>query len=120
MSSQTAWPSTSPSDHPADVQKLIYSLAQSIGVTAADLSSAIRPLTDPTVPNPVEEIKRLREQLTLVEVTCGSAGAGVAGTGAGDAGDSKVKELELEAEKEEEKHAQGLGLLGFVEEAFMD
>lgn len=50
---------------PADVQSRIFELATALGVPLADLSNAIRPLIDPTVPNPIDEVKRLREQLEL-------------------------------------------------------
>ena len=38
----------------ADVQSQIYHLAVALGVKPADLSDAIRPLIDPSVPNPAE------------------------------------------------------------------
>jgi hypothetical protein len=57
----------STSGAPADVQAQIFSLASALGVPLASLSDAIRPLIDPTVPNPVEEVKRLREQLDLTK-----------------------------------------------------
>lgn len=61
----------------------------------ADLTAAIRPLIDPTVPNPVEEAKRIKEQMELKQV---------------------VAEKEAKAEKDE----GGPGLLHLMEEAFLD
>lgn len=80
--------------HPKDIQSQIYALADSLGVKPADLSAAIRPLTDPTAPNPAEEMARLK---------------------------GKVEEVGSSTkEKEKEEAPGGMGVLSFVEEAFMD
>lgn len=64
----------------------------------ADLSSAIRPYIDPTVPNPGEEVKRLRAALELQ-------------TGA---------QQEGEQAKSHEEEDSGPGLVGILEEALLD
>ncbi|KAL7421717.1 hypothetical protein Q5752_003488 [Cryptotrichosporon argae] len=46
-----------------DVQSQIWNLASALGVKPADLTAAIRPLIDPTVPNPLEEARREKELL---------------------------------------------------------
>jgi hypothetical protein len=56
-----------------DIQSQIFALAEALGVAPADLSDAIRPLTDPTVPNPVEEKKKLEKKLEQVEANGGEA-----------------------------------------------
>ncbi|KAJ9105976.1 hypothetical protein QFC19_003311 [Naganishia cerealis] len=86
---------------PADVQAQIFSLAASLGVPLADLSNAIRPLIDPTVPNPVEEVKRLRDQLELSK----------------NIHEQTVQQHEEIVEKEEAKKPSVLELM---EEAFLD
>ncbi|KAJ9103258.1 hypothetical protein QFC21_002681 [Naganishia friedmannii] len=86
---------------PADVQAQIFSLATALGVPLADLSNAIRPLIDPTVPNPVEEVKRLRDQLELSK----------------NIHEQTVQQHEEVVEKEEAKKPSVLELM---EEAFLD
>lgn len=54
-----------------DIQSQIFALAESLGVAPADLSAAIRPLTDPTVPNPVEQQKKLEQQLEEAQANAG-------------------------------------------------
>ncbi|EIW70766.1 hypothetical protein M231_02579 [Tremella mesenterica] len=50
-----------------DVQSQIFKLASALGIKPAELSAAIRPLVDPSVPNPIEAVKReadlLRQQM---------------------------------------------------------
>ncbi|KAJ9119086.1 hypothetical protein QFC22_003577 [Naganishia vaughanmartiniae] len=86
---------------PADVQAQIFSLAAALGVPLADLSNAIRPLIDPTVPNPVDEVKRLRDQLELSK----------------HIHEQTVQQHEEIVEKEEAKKPSVLELM---EEAFLD
>ncbi|ORX36764.1 hypothetical protein BD324DRAFT_627093 [Kockovaella imperatae] len=44
-----------------DIESQIISLASALGIKPADLSSAIRPLIDPTAPNPAEVARREAE-----------------------------------------------------------
>lgn len=90
-----------------DVQGQIYTLAQALGIKPADLSSAIRPLIDPSVPNPAEACTKELELLKL-QVQAGGAGAGGAAPG-----DKKV------AGQVDEKAAEG-SLLGLAAEALLD
>ena len=48
-----------------DVESQILQLANTLGVKPADLSSAIRPLIDPSAPNPAEAAKMAAEQEIL-------------------------------------------------------
>lgn len=91
----------STSGAPADVQAQIFSLATALGVPLASLSDAIRPLIDPTVPNPVEEVKRLREQLELTR---------------------NLHEQVVQQKEEviEEEHHKKPSVLELMEEAFLD
>ncbi|OWZ60194.1 hypothetical protein C356_00205 [Cryptococcus neoformans c45] len=41
-----------------NIQSQIFNLASALGITPAELSSAIRPLVDPSVPNPAEKAKQ--------------------------------------------------------------
>lgn len=86
---------------PADVQAQIFSLATALGVPLASLSDAIRPLIDPTVPNPVEEVKRLREQLDLTK-------------------NLHEQVVQQKEEAIEEEHVKKPGVLDLIEEAFLD
>lgn len=87
-----------------DVQGQIYALATALGVKPADLSSAIRPLIDPTVPNPADACQK---ELELVKLQL-ATGAG-AGGAEGTVGSNKV----------DEKAAEG-SLLGLAAEALLD
>ncbi|KIR67240.1 hypothetical protein I314_02453 [Cryptococcus bacillisporus CA1873] len=54
-----AKPSTQDTVHDDDnIQSQIFNLASALGITPAELSSAIRPLVDPSVPNPIEKAKQ--------------------------------------------------------------
>ncbi|KIR33760.1 hypothetical protein I352_03837 [Cryptococcus deuterogattii MMRL2647] len=54
-----AKPSTQDTAHGDDnIQSQIFNLASALGITPAELSSAIRPLVDPSVPNPIEKAKQ--------------------------------------------------------------
>ncbi|GHJ88866.1 hypothetical protein NliqN6_5268 [Naganishia liquefaciens] len=86
---------------PADVQAQIFSLATALGVPLASLSDAIRPLIDPTVPNPVEEVKRLREQLELTK-------------------NLHEQQVHQKEEAIEEEQIKKPGVLDLIEEAFLD
>ncbi|RSH87485.1 hypothetical protein EHS25_003395 [Saitozyma podzolica] len=61
----------------SSIQSQIYDLAASLGVKPADLNAAIRPLVDPSAPNPAEaarlEVELLRKQ---VEASQGAAAGG--------------------------------------------
>ena len=46
--------SRTPAEKDADVQSQIVNLANALGVKPAELSNAIRPLIDPSVPNPAQ------------------------------------------------------------------
>ncbi|WWC94074.1 hypothetical protein V866_000912 [Kwoniella sp. B9012] len=46
-----------------DIQSQIYHLANSLGIKPAELSAAIRPLVDPSVPDPAEKAKQEIELL---------------------------------------------------------
>ena len=58
-----------------DIQSQIFALAEALGVAPADLSAAIRPLTDPTVPNPAEQQKKLEQQLEEAKANGGKDAA---------------------------------------------
>jgi hypothetical protein len=73
------------------------------------LTSAIRPFIDPSVPNPVEEARRIREQVEAHKM------AGVGATGATGAAGVDEKEVAKQAEE-----AAGPGLLAFAAEALLD
>jgi hypothetical protein len=101
-----------------DIQASILSLSRLLGCSPADLTSAIRPFIDPSVPNPVEEAKRIREQ---VEAAGGFENLGNGGTGAGGNGNAKVdQEVDAEVVKRKADEASGPGLLHLMEEAFLD
>ncbi|WWC89433.1 uncharacterized protein L201_004357 [Kwoniella dendrophila CBS 6074] len=78
-----------------DIQSQIYHLANALGIKPAELSGAIRPLIDPSVPNPVEQAKHEAE-LLKAEV------------------EAKAKEHEAKAQETE---GSVLGILG---EALLD
>lgn len=82
----------------ADVQSQIYALAESLGVTPAELSSAIRPLIDPTAPNPAEEAKRIKQEMELK---------------------AELDKTKVETVAKEEEH-KGPGIIEVLEEAFLD
>ncbi|WVN88221.1 uncharacterized protein L203_103422 [Cryptococcus depauperatus CBS 7841] len=52
-----------PGNSDQDIQSQIINLASALGIKPAELSSAIRPLVDPSVPDPVEKVKREAEIL---------------------------------------------------------
>ena len=58
----------------SDIESQIIQLANSLGVKPADLSSAIRPLIDPTAPNPVEAAK-LEAQKEILSAGGAASGA---------------------------------------------
>jgi hypothetical protein len=74
------------------------------------LTSAIRPFIDPSVPNPVEEARRIREQVEAHKMAGAGAGAGAPGV-------AGVDEKEVAKQAEE---AAGPGLLAFAAEALLD
>lgn len=80
-----------------DIESQIFKLASALGVKPADLNNAIRPLVDPTAPNPAEAAKIEAEILK----------AKLAGGGAA---------IPEQGEKQEE----GVGLLSALGEAFLD
>ena len=82
----------------ADVQSQIYALAETLGIKPADLSSAIRPLIDPTVPNPAEEAKRIKQEMELK---------------------AELEKNKVETAAKEEAHS-GPGFIEVLEEAFLD
>lgn len=84
----------------ADVQAQIVNLAIALGVKPADLTNAIRPLIDPSVPNPAEAA---RQELELLKASIAAGGA-VGGAGAA----------------EKEAPATEGSLLGALGEAFLD
>ena len=88
-------------DRQADVQGQIYALATALGVKPADLSSAIRPLIDPTVPNPAEACQKELELVKLQLQTGATAGDGATGN------------------KVDKEAAEG-SLLGMAAEALLD
>jgi hypothetical protein len=77
-------------------------LAIALGVKPHELSAAIRPLIDPTVPNPAEVAQR-EADLLKAQLAAGAGGA-VAGAG---------------GEKAAEEH-HGPGLLAALGEALLD
>ena len=62
-----------------DVQVQIYNLANALGIKPAELSNAIRPLIDPSTPNPADaatqEVELLKAQLHAQEGTAANAAA---------------------------------------------
>ncbi|GFZ44058.1 hypothetical protein JCM24511_01779 [Saitozyma sp. JCM 24511] len=69
------------------IQSQIYDLAASLGVKPADLNAAIRPLVDPSAPNPAEaarlEAELLRKQVEASQGSAGGGGAQAEESGAG-------------------------------------
>lgn len=59
----------------ADVQAQIYHLANVLGVKPADLSNAIRPLVDPSVPNPAQAAQAEADILKAKLAAAGDGGA---------------------------------------------
>ena len=55
-----------------DIESQVIQLANALGIKPADLSSAIRPLIDPTAPNPVEAA-RIEAEKELLKAKGGSA-----------------------------------------------
>jgi hypothetical protein len=55
-----------------DVQSQILQLANSLGIKPAELSAAIRPLIDPSIPNPAEQAQKELEMLKLQQQGGGS------------------------------------------------
>ncbi|EAL23534.1 hypothetical protein CNBA1810 [Cryptococcus deneoformans B-3501A] len=53
-----AKPTQDAGDGDDNIQSQIFNLASALGITPAELSSAIRPLVDPSVPNPAEKAKQ--------------------------------------------------------------
>jgi hypothetical protein len=82
-----------------DVQTQIYALANALGIKPAELSAAIRPLIDPTAPNPAEAAQK-EADLLKAQLAAGS------GVGAG-------------AAAEEKKH-DGPGIMAAIGEALLD
>jgi hypothetical protein len=68
-----------------DVQSQILQLANSLGIKPAELNAALRPLIDPSVPNPAEQAQKELEMLKMQQATAGAheaeenTGAGVLG-----------------------------------------
>lgn len=87
-----------------DVQSQIFTLATALGVTPHDLTAAIRPLIDPSVPNPIEAATKEIEMLKLQ----------LQGLSAGGAATQAQAQ-----EKVEEKPSEG-SLLGIVSEVLLD
>jgi hypothetical protein len=75
-----------------DVQSQILQLANSLGIKPAELSAAIRPLIDPSIPNPAAQAQKELEMLKLQQQSGGN----------------------------EETHDTGAGVLGIIGEALLD
>lgn len=56
-----------------DVQSQILQLANSLGIKPAELSAALRPLIDPSVPNAAEQAQKELEMLKLQQQGGGGA-----------------------------------------------
>ncbi|WWD17403.1 hypothetical protein CI109_101844 [Kwoniella shandongensis] len=82
-------PATTPED---TIESQIYHLANSLGIKPAELSGAIRPLIDPSIPDPAEAAKKEAEAL----------------------------KKEMEAKMEEQKAETGGSVLGILGEALLD
>ena len=82
-----------------DVQSQIWALAETLGIKPADLSNAIRPLIDPTVPNPAEEAKRIKAEMELK---------------------AQLEATKAESAAQAEASSSGPGILDVLEEAFLD
>ncbi|KAK4689057.1 hypothetical protein P7C73_g1034, partial [Tremellales sp. Uapishka_1] len=78
----------------ADIQSQIFTLATALGIKPAELSAAIRPLIDPSVPNPVEVAQRETDLLK--------------------------QQIEQQAAESQSEEQVGGGLLGVLGEALLD
>lgn len=61
-----------PAQRDADVQSQIVNLANALGVKPAELSNAIRPLIDPSVPNPAQAAQ-LEADILKAKLAAGGA-----------------------------------------------
>ena len=89
---QTARGSGKPEKSGDDIQTQIYSLANALGIKPAALSAAIRPLIDPSAPNPADVAKM----------------------------EAEVFKQQVAANQAEEKKEGHGSLLGMVGEALLD
>ncbi|WVQ72599.1 hypothetical protein IAR50_002157 [Cryptococcus sp. DSM 104548] len=84
-------PSQASSNPEEDIQSQILHLASALGIKPAELSSAIRPLVDPSVPDPAEKAKH----------------------------EAEVLKAEMEAKAKENENQEG-GVLDMLGEALLD
>ncbi|TYJ56986.1 hypothetical protein B9479_002265 [Cryptococcus floricola] len=84
-------PTQAASNPEQDIQSQIFQLASALGIKPAELSSAIRPLVDPSAPDPAEKVKH----------------------------EAEVLKAEMEAKQKENENQEG-GVLDMLGEALLD